>query len=694
MHTTREAPDVTEFLSERAGRHPDAVVLACNPYEPASLAAIRRLADALRTTYLVVVSSDPDGAGLRQALNAGADGVVFESDLESTLGPVTQSVLVGHISLPRRFHRCVVKPVFSHREKEVLAMVVKGLGNRQIANRLFLAESTVKSHLSTAFQKLGVRSRKEAAALLMDPEEGLEAVLSIEGEQRLNGEAGALSRWSDPARTASLRIAVAPEPAPPTVASRPRSERGGMLAHGRTWFLIGADALAITAALVVTYGVADMLAPPAIIAPSWLTVTLALLALPFWIAVFTVYNLYERQHRSISLATFDEIGELFHALLAGSLVFLIASQVLRRVMGAEVYFPVEAAMFLATALPLVLLARGTVRSFVFPAVMNPRRTLIVGAGEVGQVVERKIRSHPEYGLELVGFVDEGRPGGGDAPILGRPGELPRLVDTLEIDWVILAFSQSSYEDTLDLLRAARRPDVHLSIVPRFFEVFASNATIQELEGMPVVNLPLMRLSRSVRFLKRAVDLLVASAGLLVLSPLLAVVALAIKLDSRGAVFFRQERHGRGGSVFRILKFRTMEDGAEAKRQQLAQSNQVDGALFKIKEDPRVTRVGRLLRRTSIDELPQLWNVLKGEMSLVGPRPFVIHESSQITGWASRRLDLTPGITGLWQVLGRNDLPFDEMVKLDYIYVTNWSLWWDLKILCQTIPVVLARRGAY
>ena len=194
MHTTREAPDVTEFLSERAGRHPDAVVLACNPYEPASLAAIRRLADALRTTYLVVVSSDQDGAGLRQALNAGADGVVFESDLESTLGPVTQSVLVGHISLPRRFHRCVVKPVFSHREKEVLAMVVKGLGNRQIANRLFLAESTVKSHLSTAFQKLGVRSRKEAAALLMDPEEGLEAVLSIEPEPRLNGEAGALSR--------------------------------------------------------------------------------------------------------------------------------------------------------------------------------------------------------------------------------------------------------------------------------------------------------------------------------------------------------------------------------------------------------------------------------------------------------------------------------------------------------------------
>jgi exopolysaccharide biosynthesis polyprenyl glycosylphosphotransferase len=236
--------------------------------------------------------------------------------------------------------------------------------------------------------------------------------------------------------------------------------------------------------------------------------------------------------------------------------------------------------------------------------------------------------------------------------------------------------------------------VHLSIVPRFFEVFASNATIQELEGMPVVNLPPMRLSRSVRVLKRAVDVTAAGLGLLVLSPLLAVTAIAIKLDSRGPVFFRQERHGRGGSVFRIVKFRTMVDGAEGQRHALAEENEVDGALFKIKDDPRITRVGGFLRKTSIDELPQLWNVLRGEMSLVGPRPFVIHESSQITGWASRRLDLTPGITGLWQVLGRNDMPFEEMVKLDYIYVTNWSLWWDLKILGQTIPVVLGRRGAY
>jgi len=143
-----------------------------------------------------------------------------------------------------------------------------------------------------------------------------------------------------------------------------------------------------------------------------------------------------------------------------------------------------------------------------------------------------------------------------------------------------------------------------------------------------------------------------------------------------------------------VKFRTMRDGAETERFALAERNQVTGPLFKIHDDPRVTRVGRFLRRTSIDELPQLWNVLRGDMSLVGPRPFVVHEANQITGWASRRLDIAPGITGLWQVLGRNDIPFDEMVKLDYIYVTSWSPWWDLKILFQTIPVVLARKGAY
>jgi lipopolysaccharide/colanic/teichoic acid biosynthesis glycosyltransferase len=205
----------------------------------------------------------------------------------------------------------------------------------------------------------------------------------------------------------------------------------------------------------------------------------------------------------------------------------------------------------------------------------------------------------------------------------------------------------------------------------------------------------MRLGRSSRLLKRCFDIAVASLVLFFLSPVLLTVALAIKLDSKGGVIYRQPRRGRNGTEFTIMKFRTMYEGAEARRGDVLHLNEVDGPLFKVKKgDPRVTRIGGFLRKYSLDEFPQLLNVIKGDMSLVGPRPFVIYEADQITGWASRRLDSTPGITGLWQVLGRNDIPFDEMVKLDYLYVTNWSLWWDLKILCQTVPVVLGKRGAY
>ena len=213
--------------------------------------------------------------------------------------------------------------------------------------------------------------------------------------------------------------------------------------------------------------------------------------------------------------------------------------------------------------------------------------------------------------------------------------------------------------------------------------------------MPVVTLPPLRLGRSSRLLKRSFDVGVASLALVLVSPVLLIVTVAIRLDSSGPAFYRQPRRGRHGSTFRIVKFRTMYLGAEQERATVLHMNDVDGPLFKIKgEDPRVTRVGNFLRRTSLDEIPQLWNVVKGEMSLVGPRPFVIYEADQITGWARRRLEMTPGITGLWQVMGRNDIPFEEMTKLDYLYVTNWSIWWDMKILCQTIPVVLGKRGAY
>jgi exopolysaccharide biosynthesis polyprenyl glycosylphosphotransferase len=478
---------------------------------------------------------------------------------------------------------------------------------------------------------------------------------------------------------------------PPPAAHAPARRRGGF-SRGRVRALVAADLVAIQLTLAATFLLAQQVGPPALIAPAWLIAALAPAVTLAWLGIFAAYRLYEGQSRAIAPTSFDEVANLFHALLAGSLLLLVAGQAVEKVSDLFLYSPLEALMFLAFALVAVPVLRGVVRTWVLPSVMRPRRTLIVGAGSVGRVLERKIAAHPEYGLELVGFVD-------DAPgpdVLGATDQLTALVDRLKVDWVVLACSEAPHERTLELVREVRRPDVHLSIVPNFYELFASNAALEDIEGVPVVSLPSMSLSRTVRALKRSVDLVASAAGLLALSPVLAAAALAIKLDSRGPVLFRQARHGRSGRTFRIVKFRTMVDGAEARRFDLAHLNEMEGGgpLFKIHDDPRITRVGAFLRKWSIDELPQLWNVLRGQMSLVGPRPFVVHESEQITGWASRRLETTPGITGLWQVLGRNDIPFEEMVKLDYVYVTNWSLWWDVKILVQTLPVVLARRGAY
>jgi lipopolysaccharide/colanic/teichoic acid biosynthesis glycosyltransferase len=220
-----------------------------------------------------------------------------------------------------------------------------------------------------------------------------------------------------------------------------------------------------------------------------------------------------------------------------------------------------------------------------------------------------------------------------------------------------------------------------------------------LEGLPLVGLPLTRLSRSSALLKRAFDLLVAGLGLVLIAPLLLIVTIAIKLDSRGPVLFRQTRIGAGNRPFTILKFRTMVENAEELKPQFAHLNKHllnggDARMFKIPYDPRCTRVGRVLRRYSIDELPQLINVLKGQMTMVGPRPLIPEEQQYVRGWAERRLRLKPGVTGFWQVLGRDDIPFEEMIALDYLYIANWSLLGDIKLTLQTVPVLFRRRAVH
>ena len=199
-------------------------------------------------------------------------------------------------------------------------------------------------------------------------------------------------------------------------------------------------------------------------------------------------------------------------------------------------------------------------------------------------------------------------------------------------------------------------------------------------------------TRSSLAFKRAIDFTVAAVGMMLLSPLLAAIALAVRLTSRGPVFFRQKRIGRRNRPFHMVKFRTMVDGADALKEQFAHLNESVAPMFKISDDPRVTRVGRFLRRFSLDELPQLWNVLRGEMSLVGPRPLVPSEDDHVIGYHRERLDLTPGLTGPWQVLGRTTIPFQDMIKLDYLYVAEWSLWNDIKLLIRTAPVVVRAQG--
>jgi lipopolysaccharide/colanic/teichoic acid biosynthesis glycosyltransferase len=238
------------------------------------------------------------------------------------------------------------------------------------------------------------------------------------------------------------------------------------------------------------------------------------------------------------------------------------------------------------------------------------------------------------------------------------------------------------------------PIVQVSVVAEPYELLTPRSVVEEVRGVTLMDVATQAAGRGQRALKRALDVTVSLGLLVALTPAWIVAAIAVKMGSPGPVLFRQVRAGRHGCPFVIYKFRSMRSTTDCDRTDLIGRNEVDGPIFKIKDDPRTTKVGRFLRATSFDELPQLLNVLKGDMSLVGPRPFVCEEAEKIDGWAARRFEVRPGMTGLWQVSGRNDLPFEELRRLDYVYVASWSLWWDMKILWQTPGSVTTRLGAY
>lgn len=326
------------------------------------------------------------------------------------------------------------------------------------------------------------------------------------------------------------------------------------------------------------------------------------------------------------------------------------------------------------------------------------RVLILGSGTIADLVATKVAKHPELGLEIVGCLDadgDPRPSlPSDLARLGALADVDRIIEEQRVDSVVIAFSAVPHEDLLDAIRRCKRRRVKISVVPRLFEVIGSRVELHDIEGLTLLGLRGPVRSRGALAAKRMMDTAGAALALVLLSPLLAVIALAIRLTSRGPVLFRQERIGRGQRPFSMLKFRTMVHGADALKADLYHLNEfAGGRMFKIAQDPRVTPVGRFLRAASLDELPQFVNVLRGEMSIVGPRPLIREEDDAVLGWHRTRLDLTPGLTGPWQVMGRQHVPFDEMVKLDYLYVAEWSFWNDVKLALRTIPVVLRRTGA-
>jgi exopolysaccharide biosynthesis polyprenyl glycosylphosphotransferase len=323
-----------------------------------------------------------------------------------------------------------------------------------------------------------------------------------------------------------------------------------------------------------------------------------------------------------------------------------------------------------------------------------RRTLIVGGGQRGRLVARKLRAFPEAGLLPVAMIPLGN-GHGLArflPDFPSAADLTRTISDADIHHVVLAPDESE-EAIVECVKGSGDLDVTFSMLPPLSDLFLHPGLVTQVGGLPLI--PLGKLAQTKTMLpgKRVFDIVGGSALIMILFPLMAIMSAAIKLSDRGPIFYRQRRVGRGGSTFAMLKFRSMIEGAERLVIDLRDQNINNGLLFKVRDDPRITRVGRLMRRISMDELPQLWNVVRGDMSLVGPRPLPV-EPEDFGEVDNKRHTVRPGITGYWQIAGSHDLTYEEMIKLDLAYIQNWSLWLDVRLLLRTIPALMHRRGAW
>jgi exopolysaccharide biosynthesis polyprenyl glycosylphosphotransferase len=399
------------------------------------------------------------------------------------------------------------------------------------------------------------------------------------------------------------------------------------------------------------------------------------------LVLFKLAGLYDRDELRLVHSTLDELPVLVQLTGLYALCVTIVQSLGLQVTLSGVAI---ASLWIGTC-GAVLVGRTLARTLT-SRVAPSERCLVIGDQELADRIRARVESSTARATVVASL-----PLSGDSyEALDTPASLRRVVTALQVHRIILAPTTMDTSEVAELIRVAKAVGVRVSVLPRMFEVVGAAVEFDDVDGLTMLGVRRFGLVRSSRLLKRAFDIAAASVGLLLIAPVMAGIALAIRLDSKGPVFYRQPRVGRDGRHFRIFKYRSMVVEADDLKERLRELNEAGVGLFKIAEDPRVTRVGAFLRRTSLDELPQLFNVLRGEMSLVGPRPLVIDEDAMVVGLDRSRLHLTPGMTGPWQVLGTR-VPMQEMVAIDYLYVSNWSLWLDLKLLLRTARHVL-RRG--
>ncbi len=451
------------------------------------------------------------------------------------------------------------------------------------------------------------------------------------------------------------------------------------------------DLAALVMAFPVAYWTYERLALPGL---AWLAPLDAywpapVVAVVLWGASSWMYGVYETPVGRTAWAEAARVARALGAvaLVLAALAFLTKQSAVPRTL---------AGLYLAFALALLVGARAALRSAARARGRGPnaRRYAIVGTGGMAREIVETISVHPDWGLSFAGFIPlDGLPERTRGPSLGPLSRLGKILEEEVLDVVIFAAPRDHLGEIERGVRLCEEQGIEVRISLDILRFGPGSMTVADLDGVPMLAFTRTPTDALALAVKRAFDVAVSASVLLVLAPVLLAVAAAVKLDSPGPVFFRQVRVGRNGRPFRMVKFRSMRADAERRLEALRDRNEMTGPVFKMANDPRVTRVGRFLRRTSLDEFPQFWNVLRGEMSVVGPRPPIPEEVRKYKRWQRRRLSVRPGITCTWQISGRNDVDFDRWMELDLDYIDNWSLWGDVAICFRTIPAVLTTRGA-